>query len=152
MIFPNLVDKTAYEVFYSEAGQHTSVGNYWNDPYHQDLYYNYSRFLPYVNNALPSKNSTMFKNNLLKLDKMVLIGGPDDGVITPWQSSHFGYFNNVGDVVPLRSRDIYQEDKIGLKTLDKAGKLKILTYSNVTHLQWHKRKEIIQDAIVSQLD
>ena len=27
-----------------------------------------------------------WKNNFLRLKQMVLIGGPDDGVITPWQS------------------------------------------------------------------
>lgn len=27
-----------------------------------------------------------WKKNFLKIKKLVLIGGPDDGVITPWQS------------------------------------------------------------------
>ena len=27
-----------------------------------------------------------YKANFLRLKQMVLIGGPDDGVITPWQS------------------------------------------------------------------
>lgn len=35
LFFPDLICKTAYELFYSKIGQHTSVGNYWNDPYHQ---------------------------------------------------------------------------------------------------------------------
>ncbi len=29
-----------------------------------------------------------FKSNFLNLKQLVLIGGPDDGVITPWQSRH----------------------------------------------------------------
>lgn len=37
LIFPSLVAKTAFELFYSRVGQHTSVGNYWNDPHHQEL-------------------------------------------------------------------------------------------------------------------
>lgn len=78
--------KTAYQLFYSYAGQHTSVGNYWNDPHEQALYYNFSTFLPFVNNEIESRNSTRFKAGLLKLNKMILIGGPDDGVITPWES------------------------------------------------------------------
>ena len=86
MIFPDLAAKTAFELFYSRVGQHTSVGNYWNDPKKQDLYYKYSIFLPYINNEIESSNSTQFKNALLKLEKLILIGGPDDGVITPWQS------------------------------------------------------------------
>ena len=27
-----------------------------------------------------------YKKNFLALEQLVLIGGPDDGVITPWQS------------------------------------------------------------------
>jgi palmitoyl-protein thioesterase len=74
LIFPTLVAKTAYELFYSHVGQHTSVGNYWNDPQQQELYEKYSKFLPYVNNELTSENSTQFRNSLLKLNKMVLVG------------------------------------------------------------------------------
>lgn len=86
LIFPGLALEEAYELFYSRVGQHTSVGNYWNDPFHQELFHNYSRFLPYINNDLISTRSVQFKNALTKLKKMVLIGGPDDNVITPWES------------------------------------------------------------------
>lgn len=86
LIFPDLTAKDVYELFYSRIGQLTSVANYWNDPHKQELYHEYNVFLPYINNELESENSTQFRNNLLQLDRMVLIGGPDDGVITPWQS------------------------------------------------------------------
>lgn len=78
--------RTAYELFYSDIGQHTSVGNYWNDPHHQNLYRNYSRFLPYINNEIVSSQSNSYKDGITRLNKLILIGGPDDGVITPWQS------------------------------------------------------------------
>lgn len=86
LIFPDLAAKTAFELFYSKVGQHTSVGNYWNDPKKQELYYEYSVFLPYINNEIESSNSSDFKAALTKLEKLILIGGPNDGVITPWQS------------------------------------------------------------------
>lgn len=86
LIFPDLTAKSAYELFYSRVGQLTSVGNYWNDPRRQMLYHQYNVFLPYINNELKSANSSRYRNNLIKLDRMILIGGPDDGVITPWQS------------------------------------------------------------------
>lgn len=152
MIFPDLMEKTAFELFYSHVGQHTSVGNYWNDPHHQNLYYKYSNFLPYINNELPSTRSDMYKDGLLKLDNMILIGGPDDGVITPWQSSHFGYYDIFGDVVPMEFRDIYKKDRIGLKTLNKAGKLKILTFPGVHHFDWHLNTTVIEKAILPYLD
>jgi palmitoyl-protein thioesterase len=68
------------------GGQLTSVGNYWNDPHHQGLYYNYSAFLPLLNNEIENRKNESFKKGLIKLRKMVLIGGPNDEVITPWQS------------------------------------------------------------------
>ncbi|CAB0042636.1 unnamed protein product [Trichogramma brassicae] len=65
-------------------------------------------------------NTSTFKEGLTKLQRMVLIGGPDNGIITPWQSSQFGYYNVNETVGEMRDRrDEYQNDLIGLKTLDK---------------------------------
>lgn len=74
LYFPGLALETAFELFYSRIGQHTSVGNYWNDPYHQKLYLSYSQYLPYVNNEIQSPRSSEFKDALKKLNLMVLIG------------------------------------------------------------------------------
>lgn len=52
VVFPGLVKESAFELFYSRVGQHTSVGNYWRDPYHQTLYEEYSVYLPYINNHI----------------------------------------------------------------------------------------------------
>lgn len=79
LIFPTLVANNAYELFYSRLGQKTSVGNYWNDPHQRELYLKYSNFLPYINNEVLCVNSTQFRDNLLKLEKMIMIGGPNDG-------------------------------------------------------------------------
>uniref|UniRef100_A0A1I8PK54 palmitoyl-CoA hydrolase n=1 Tax=Stomoxys calcitrans TaxID=35570 RepID=A0A1I8PK54_STOCA len=151
LIFPDLAAKTAYELFYSKIGQHTSVGNYWNDPRKQELYLEYSVFLPYINNEITSSNSTDFKNALTRLDKVVLIGGPNDGVITPWQSSHFGYYNDDMEVVPVNKRKIYTSDDIGLKTLADHGKLLIIVKPFVHHLIWHTNKRVIQEVIMPHL-
>ncbi|XP_055386919.1 lysosomal thioesterase PPT2 homolog [Condylostylus longicornis] len=152
LIFPNLVAKEAFELFYSRIGQHTSIGGYWNDPFNQELYFKFSKFLPYINNEIFSLNSTNFKNGISKLNKMILIGGPNDGVITPWESSHFGFYNKSLSVVPLYERDIYINDEIGLKTLDKAGKLILIAKSHVNHLCWHTNPWIIREVILPHLD
>uniref|UniRef100_V5GM39 palmitoyl-CoA hydrolase n=1 Tax=Anoplophora glabripennis TaxID=217634 RepID=V5GM39_ANOGL len=152
IFFPGLALKTAFELFYSRVGQHTSVGNYWKDPYHQPLYFNYSQFLPYVNNEIESAKSADFKNALTKLDMMVLIGGPDDNVITPWQSSQFGYFNDNGTVINFMNRDIYKEDRIGLRTLDKKGKLKIITVPGINHFMWHINMSVCDNYVLPYLD
>ncbi|GLV45528.1 Palmitoyl-protein Thioesterase 2 [Carabus blaptoides fortunei] len=152
LFFPGLVCETAFELFYSRVGQHTSVGNYWNDPHHQTLYYKYSIFLPYTNNELLSSKSEDFKRGLLKLNKIILIGGPDDGVITPWQSSQFGYYNQNETIVNVQDRDIYKRDLIGLKTLDKKKKLQFITVPGVNHFQWHLNESVIDNYIITNLD
>ena len=86
LIFSKLVKETVYRVFYTGAGQKYSVSNYWNDPHHQDIFLSRSVYLPYIDNIIASDNSQLFKSNFEQLTKLVLIGGPDDGVITPWQS------------------------------------------------------------------
>lgn len=86
MIFHKAVKKTVHRVFYTSPGQKCSVANYWNDPHHQDGYLKNCNYLPYLDNVIQSANSSNFKANFLKLERLILIGGPDDGVITPWQS------------------------------------------------------------------
>ncbi|KAF3425518.1 hypothetical protein E2986_05652 [Frieseomelitta varia] len=152
LFFPDLVCETAYELFYSKIGQHTSVGNYWNDPHHQELYYKYSNFLPYVNNEKNSTKMPTFKQGLTKLKRLVLVGGPDDGVITPWQSSHFGYYDANETVIDMRDRSIYKDDLIGLRTLNESERLVLITVSNVTHNEWHKNVSIIDDFLLPYLD
>ena len=89
MIFHKAVKKTVHRIFYTSPGQKYSVANYWNDPHHQAGYLQNCKFLPYIDNVVPSTQSATFKANFRRLDQLVLIGGPDDGVITPWQSRYF---------------------------------------------------------------
>ncbi|CAB0039029.1 unnamed protein product [Trichogramma brassicae] len=138
----SVVCSTAVKLFYSSVDQHTSVGNYWNDPHHQKLYYKYSQFLPFVNNEKITTNTSTFKEGLTKLQRMVLIGGPDNGIITPWQSSQFGYYNVNETVGEMRDRDEYQNDLIGLKTLDKNKKLILHTVPGIPHFMWRKNMSI----------
>ncbi|XP_053983596.1 lysosomal thioesterase PPT2 homolog [Hylaeus volcanicus] len=152
LFFPDLACETAYELFYSKVGQHTSVGNYWNDPHHQELYYKYSRFLPLVNNEKNSTLGSTFKQGLTKLKRMILIGGSEDGVITPWQSSHFGYFDANETVIDMRDRSIYTDDSIGLKTLDESDRLTLITVPNIPHIEWHKNISIVDNFLLPYLD
>ena len=46
-------------------------------------YLDYNVFLPKLN--YPTDDSK-YKENFMAIKDLVLIGGPDDGVITPWQS------------------------------------------------------------------
>lgn len=54
------------------------------DPFHLKYYNEYCTFLTTMNNAVQPAS----KENFLRLKKMILVGGKDDGVITPWQSRY----------------------------------------------------------------
>ncbi|GFO49558.1 lysosomal thioesterase ppt2-like protein [Plakobranchus ocellatus] len=151
--FPLFIKDNIYRFFYTEEGQDTSVGNYWLDPHHQELYRNYSVYLGFLNNETVFINpqSEEYRQNFLRLKNLVLVGGPDDGVITPWQSSHFGAFDEKEVVQPMRKQKWYLNDAFGLKTLDQAGAIHMYTEPNVTHHFWHVKEKIFNKYILPWL-
>ncbi|XP_036860983.1 lysosomal thioesterase PPT2 isoform X3 [Manis javanica] len=85
-LFPTSMRSNLYRICYSPWGQEFSICNYWHDPHHDDLYLNASSFLALINGERDHPNATAWRKNFLRVGRLVLIGGPDDGVITPWQS------------------------------------------------------------------
>uniref|UniRef100_A0A3B4GIG3 palmitoyl-CoA hydrolase n=1 Tax=Pundamilia nyererei TaxID=303518 RepID=A0A3B4GIG3_9CICH len=112
------------------------------DPHHRDLYVNSSDYLALLNSERPNPNSTEWKKNFLKIKKLVLIGGPDDGVITPWQSSQFGFYDDNETVVEMQHQDLYLRDVFGLKTLAARGDLILCSVPGVQHVWWHSNKTV----------
>jgi len=145
---PAFIVQDFYRVAYTESGQKLSVSNYWNDPHHQDLYCKWSTYLAVINNQSTPANHTNttaadsqrfsadFRANFLRVKNVVLVGGPDDGVITPWQSSHFGSYNGAEEVVECHQQQFYLGDWFGLKTLDSRQSLHMCTMSGVEHMMW----------------
>ncbi|RLN96354.1 hypothetical protein BBJ28_00007923 [Nothophytophthora sp. Chile5] len=86
------------------------------------------------------------KTNFLKLEAAHFFASPDDGVIMPWQSSHFGRYSEVATleeietnfadftIVDMTETLEYTADTFGLRTLDERGGLHLHTASNVTHV------------------
>lgn len=59
----------------------------------------------------------------------------NDVTVQPKESSWFGFWD--GDtVVPLQQQRAYREDWLGLKSLDKAGRLVFATVPNAQHMQF----------------
>ncbi|XP_031554332.1 lysosomal thioesterase PPT2-A-like [Actinia tenebrosa] len=154
---PDVVVKTAYKVFYTYWFQHLlSIANYWNDPYHEELNLKKNIFLPYINNnqCLSELSHSYFtayetqKKNFLKLKNLILIGGPDDGVITPWESSQFGYYgSNNSYIKSMKEQEVYVQDSFGLRTLDRNRGVHTYTFSGIKHKNWHRSKEVFDKAI-----
>eukprot|EP01125_Pyxidicula_operculata_P009634 TRINITY_DN3161_c2_g1_i1.p1 TRINITY_DN3161_c2_g1~~TRINITY_DN3161_c2_g1_i1.p1 ORF type:complete len:298 (+),score=47.91 TRINITY_DN3161_c2_g1_i1:119-1012(+) len=97
---------------------------YFHDPMDVTSYYAYNKFLPDINNEL-SVNQT-YKNNILSLNNFVLIMFSQDTVVVPRESAWFGFYQdgNLNNIIPFNMTRLYQQDLIGIKTLDQAGKLK----------------------------
>eukprot|EP00118_Oscarella_pearsei_P026945 m.310590 g.310590 ORF g.310590 m.310590 type:complete len:288 (+) comp52889_c0_seq1:89-952(+) len=149
-VLPHLLRDEAWRVFYTKLGQEMSVGNYWHDPFHHDEYIEKNVFLPVLNggystNQAAAENKTAFE----KLGRIVMIGGPDDGVITPWQSSHFAFYadNDNLTIVETEQQQAYVENWFGLKTLKERGDFHAYAIAGVQHTHWHGNKTVFDCCI-----
>ncbi|OWF36334.1 Lysosomal thioesterase PPT2-B [Mizuhopecten yessoensis] len=119
----------------------------FGDPHQEALYTQYNKFLAALDNDTATPNATLYKNNFLRLKKLIMIGGPDDGVITPWQSSQFGFYDANDTVVPMKGQKFYERDSFGLKTLDTRGDIVLHTVPGVQHTHWMKNRTVFEKYI-----
>ena len=97
---------------------------YYRDPSTPETYETYldnSNFLADANNERILKNNT-YADNIAKLKNFVMYMFEDDTVVIPKRTSWFEEVNGT-ETIPLRERELYKEDWLGLKRLDKAGGL-----------------------------
>ena len=47
-----------------------------------------------------------YRDNFRRLEKFVMIGGPNDTVITPWQSAHLGFYDQNEVVQPFEKQPV----------------------------------------------
>jgi len=127
---------------------------YFHDPEEPVQYLQYNKFLPDINNDVTV--NPMYKQNLIKLNNLVLVQFADDTVVIPKDSSWFGYYadNDVNTMLQFNETKLYTQDTIGLKTLDGLGKLKFdSTPGEHMHftLPWFK-EHIIAPYLTNDLD
>jgi palmitoyl-protein thioesterase len=87
------------------------------------------RFLPKLNNEIPSERNATYKERFSSLENLVLIMFESDAVIIPRETSWFGYYPDgaFDPVLPPQKTKLYEEDWIGLKALDDAGRVKFVS-------------------------
>ncbi|XP_060754142.1 lysosomal thioesterase PPT2-A-like isoform X2 [Neoarius graeffei] len=129
------------------GGQKISICNYWNDPHHRERYLKSNTFLALLNGEIKHPNLTEWREHFLGVKKIVMIGGPHDGVIAPWQSSLFGFYNSNETVVEMKQQEWYLSDAFGLKTLDSRGALVQCVFSHVEHIFWHSNFTVYKNCI-----
>lgn len=118
---------------------------YYKDPSRLSEYYTKNIFLPFLNNELPNNvtnfpnevKNRLYKKNLNKLEKFVMVKFEQDTMIVPKETAWFEFHDsaNATRIQPLRESDTYKEDWLGLKTMDNANKLVFLSWKG-DHLQW----------------
>jgi len=103
----------------------------------------YNHFLTDINNEIPendddeddedppTRNST-YVANFASLDNFVMVLFDQDKTVVPKESSWFGSYaipteedreTDEQDIIDMRDQPLYQEDWIGLRTLDEEGKV-----------------------------
>lgn len=110
---------------------------YWHDPLHEDKYRNYSTFLADINNEVVVKQE--YIENLKSLKRLVLVKFINDTIVVPKESEWFGFYRSGQDteVVGMEETSLYQENRLGLKSMSDSGQL-VLLETEGNHLQFTK--------------
>ncbi|XP_063723813.1 lysosomal thioesterase PPT2-B-like [Symsagittifera roscoffensis] len=145
--FDHVTAGEVYHICYTKSGQLISVCNYWHDPIQTTLYLAENNYLPYLNNELAHNDSQRYKENFVSLGGLILVGGPTDEVIQPWQTAQYSFWDADLNVIPYNQLHYYTQDTFGLKTLDDQGKLKFCTVSGVQHTKWPHTKSVYDTCI-----
>ncbi|XP_072273743.1 palmitoyl-protein thioesterase 1 [Pyxicephalus adspersus] len=121
---------------YTKAMQeHLVQAEYWHDPLNEEEYRNGSIFLADINQERGINES--YKHNLQALNKFVMVKFLRDTMVDPPDSEWFGFYRpgQGKEIIPLQESSLYTEDRLGLKEMDKAGKLVFLA-ADGNHLQF----------------
>ncbi|KAM7542589.1 hypothetical protein Aperf_G00000014837 [Anoplocephala perfoliata] len=100
---------------------------YWHDPMKEARYRAKSQFLAEFNQERAFNPS--YRENLLMADNLVLVRFMNDTTVIPNISEWFGFYRSGSseDTYDYKESRQYQEDTLGLQTLDKQGRLHFLS-------------------------
>ncbi|NP_001232846.1 uncharacterized protein LOC100193420 precursor [Zea mays] len=117
------------EIYSDYVQEHLAPSGYLKIPTDMADYLKSCRFLPKLNNEIPDKRNATYKERFSSLENLVLIMFQDDAVLIPRETAWFGYYPDgaFDPVLPPQKTKLYEEDWIGLKTLDEAGRVKFVS-------------------------
>ncbi|KAI0768725.1 alpha/beta-hydrolase [Trametes elegans] len=128
---------------YTDWAQENLVqAQYYRDPDQLDAYLTHNRFLADVNNEVPDARNASYAHNLASLRALVLVLFSADKTVVPKESSWFGSYappdpdsvEAEKTIVPMRLQPLYRDDWIGLRTLDRSGRV-VLETCEGEHMQ-----------------
>ena len=119
--------------------------SYWKYRYHYDRYLKHNVYLKDLNNEGAVKKEE-YKKRILSLNKILLIKGSKDTVISPKESSWFEFYDIKGkNIVPLKDSEFYKKDFIGLRQMNEKGRLKFALF-NAKHVKYSEN-EFVQHIV-----
>ncbi|ODV79841.1 alpha/beta-hydrolase [Suhomyces tanzawaensis NRRL Y-17324] len=105
------------QVWFDSVQKRVIPAQYFRDPVNYNQYLLHSNFLVNVNNERPLSFNSSYKNNLQKLNKLVLFQFTRDTTLVPKETAWFIDFDVSGTSIPFEKSKIYVQDLIGLKEL-----------------------------------
>ena len=101
-----------------------SPAQYWHDPLNISSYLAGSHYLAPINNELEVVNEA-YRAKMEELENFVMVMFNQDEIVVPKESAHFRFYRPGQDVEleALEDSALYQDNLIGLKTLNEQGKL-----------------------------
>jgi palmitoyl-protein thioesterase len=145
----SIAREIASRAVYSEFVQSRVVqAQYFRDVARLEEYLEAVRFLPDINNERDRKTPA-YKSNLASLEKLALVLFTEDVTVIPKETAWFGYYADAdaaaeNNVTEMRGLPIYKDDWIGLKGLDKVGKIDFLECEGA-HMQIPE--EFLEDVV-----
>ncbi|XP_047306564.1 palmitoyl-protein thioesterase 1-like [Impatiens glandulifera] len=124
-----LVDSIIKSGVYSKYAQENfGPAGYIKMPTAINQYMKHCKFLPQLNNEYKDHKNAVYKERFASLQNLVLIMFENDKVLDPKETSWFGYFpdGSRDKVLSPQETALYNEDWIGLKSLDSAGRVQFI--------------------------
>ncbi|GIQ83968.1 palmitoyl protein thioesterase [Kipferlia bialata] len=149
MLVDCAADMLAYDTWAQEA---VVPAGYWKDPFNITSYLEGSLYMPYVNNEIEHTDSRMYKDRLLSLSQLVLMGSPIDGVIVPPESAWFGFYTEgsaqeASVVYPWDDEQTWRQDPLGLRALEDQGKVTYID-SGLVHRGYLENESFFVESIL----
>lgn len=109
--------------------------SFWHDPLKEDEYKKKNIFLADINNE--NTINAEYKKNLQNLRTLVLVKFDNDTMVEPVESEWFGFYKSgqTEEVQQLQETELYQQDWLGLRAMDMAGKIHYISMPG-DHLQF----------------
>lgn len=110
------------------------AADYWRDPRDHDGFLHYSRFLAEANNEINFDEER--KDAWMHVNHALFVQWEEDQTVIPKESAHWAEYDAHFEVVERHETILFQEDLIGLQTLEDAQKTSYLTFPG-DHLEFN---------------